>query len=292
MNLDIILQVVINGLLIGGVYALVSIGLTLLFGVVDIVNFANGEFLMLGMYITYWTWFMIGMDPIVTLFISIPILFIIGALVQKYLFKYIMGASPLTQIFLTVGLQFVLQNIVLMAFGPQLFKLKTGYSEHSIHLGASTISTPKLIAFVISIVLSILLFLFLNRTDMGKAMKAAQQDRQTAALLGINTDRIFWIAAGISAALTGAAGTAISTYNPVEPTVGSAFGLMAYITVILGSLGNLKGAVVGGLILGLAESFGIQFISADAGKLLSFSIFVLVLMIRPQGLFLGKEESI
>lgn len=290
MHLSTVLQVVINGLLIGGVYALVSVGLTLLFGVVDIVNFAHGEFLMLGMYTTYWTWSLSGMDPIVTLIVSMPVMFVVGALVQKYLFKYIMGAPSLTQIFLTVGLQFVLQNGALMIFGPQVHKLKTGYSDLAIHLGLVAVSTPQLIAFVITIILSVLLFLFLSSTDLGKAMKASQQDRHTAALIGINTDRIFWIAAGISAALTGAAGTAIIAYTPVVPTAGATFGLMAYITVILGSLGNLKGAVLGGLILGLAESFGIQFISADAGRLLSFFIFIVVMLIRPQGLFAAKES--
>lgn len=291
MDSTMLLQVLINGLLIGGIYALVSVGLTLLFGVVDIVNFAHGEFLMLGMYTTYWTWFMLGADPLLTLFVSMPVMFLVGALIQKYLFKFIMNAQPLTQIFLTVGLQLLLQNITLMIFGSNLLKVKAVYSEHVIRLGSLTISTPKLIAFVITIVLSTGLFYFLNRTDLGKAMKAAQQDRKTAMLLGINTDRIFWIAAGIAAALTGAAGTAISTYNPIEPTSGAVFGLMAYITVILGSLGNLKGAVIGGLILGLTESLGIQFISADAGKLLSFTIFVLVLLIRPQGLFAAKESE-
>ncbi len=290
MHLSTFLQVIVNGLLIGGVYALVSVGLTLLFGVVDIVNFAHGEFLMLGMYTTYWAWYAMGMDPILTLVISMPVMFLVGAVVQKFLFKYIMGAPALTQIFLTVGLQFVLQNGALMVFGPQLRKLKTGYSDQAVHLGTVNVSAPQLIAFAITITLSVLLFLFLSRTDLGKAMKAAQQDKHTAALIGINTDRIFWIAAGISAALTGAAGTAISTYTPVAPTSGAAFGLMAYITVILGSLGNLKGAVVGGLILGLAESFGIQYISADAGKLLSFSIFILVMLVRPQGLFATKES--
>ena len=290
MHLDIFLQVIVNGLLIGGVYSLVSVGLTLLFGVVDLVNFAHAEFLMLGMYTTYLVWSGTGIDPIATLIISMPVMFMVGALVQKYLFKHIMGAPALTQIFLTVGLQFVLANGALMVFGPQLHKLKTGYSDQAIHLGDINISQPQLIAFAITITLSVMLFQFLSRTDLGKAMKAAQQDKHTAALIGINTDRIFWIAAGISAALTGAAGTAISTYTPIAPTPGAAFGLIAYITVILGSLGNLKGAMVGGLVLGLAESFGIQFISADAGRLLSFFIFILVMLVRPQGLFATKES--
>lgn len=284
------MQVIINGLLIGGIYALVSVGLSLLFGVVDIVNFAHGEFLMLGMYVTYFTWSSLGADPFLTLFISMPVMFVVGVMVQKYLFKHIMKSSPLAQIFLTVGLQLFLQNAALMAFGANLLKINTNYSQYAVQLGDVTLSTPKLLAFIVTIVLSAGLFLFLNKTDMGKAMKASQQDRQIAMFMGINTNKVFLIAAGISAALTGAAGTVLSVYQPISPMAGATFGLMAYITVVLGSLGNLKGAIIGGLILGLAESIGIQFISADSGKLLAFGIFILVLLIRPQGLFAQKES--
>ncbi|MCL5046457.1 MAG: branched-chain amino acid ABC transporter permease [Actinobacteria bacterium] len=289
MGPHIFVQVIINGLVIGGIYALVSIGLTLLFGVTDIINFAHGEYLMLGMYITYFTWVVVGLDPFATMLVSAVGMFLVGALIQRYLFKHIMNAPTLAQIFLTVGLQMVLQNTALMVFGPNLRRVEPSYAEHVVKLGAITVSTPKVIAFAVAMGLSAALFVFLSKTDLGKAMKAAQQDRQVAMLMGINTDRIFMIAAGIAAALTGAAGAAISTYYPIQPTAGAIFGLMAYITVILGSLGNLKGAFVGGLILGLAESVGIQFISADAGRLLSFVIFIAVLLIRPEGLFVGRE---
>lgn len=286
---EVLIQVIVNGLLIGGIYALVSVGLTLLFGVVDIINFAHGEYLMLGMYLTYFTWLAFGVDPFLTLPISMSVMFVIGAMVQKYLFKYILNASPLAQIFLTVGLQLFLQNIVLMIFGPNILKINTNYSQHAIQFGDVTLSTTKVIAFIVAILLSVALFIFLNRTDIGKAMKATQQDRQTAMLMGINSNTIFLVAAGISAALTGAAGTVLSVYQPISPMSGATFAIMAYITVILGSLGNLKGAIIGGLILGLTEAFGIQFISADAGKLLAFSVFIIVLLIRPQGLFARKE---
>lgn len=289
MGTEIFLQVIINGLVIGGIYALVSIGLTLLFGVTDIVNFAHGEYLMLGMYITYFTWVAAGLDPFVTMVISAAGMFIVGAVIQRFLFKHIMNAPPLAQIFLTVGLQMILQNTSLMVFGSNLRRVQPSYAEHVVKLGGLSISTPKLVAFGFAMILSLALFMFLSKTDLGKAMKAAQQDRQVAMLMGINTDRIFMIAAGIAGALTGAAGAAISTYYPIQPTAGAMFGLMAYITVILGSLGNLKGAFVGGLVLGLAESVGIQFISADAGRLLSFIIFIGVLVFRPEGLFVGKE---
>ncbi len=282
---EIVPQIIVSGLLIGGVYALVSVGLSLLFGVVDIVNFAHGEFLMLGMYTTYWIWVFSGVDPLITLIISIPVMFLTGALLMKYLFKRVIDASPLTQIFLTVGLQILLQNVALMAFSANYRTIQVVYNEIVWNIGGVTIQISRLIAFFIAILLSIILWLFLTRTDMGKAMKASQLDRETAKLMGINTDKIFMIAAGISAAITGAAGTAISTFFYVFPTVGVSFGLMAYITVILGGLGNLKGAFVGGLLIGVAEAFGVQYVGADSGLLLAFIIFIVLLTIKPQGLF-------
>jgi branched-chain amino acid transport system permease protein len=289
--MDLLLQVLINGLLIGGIYALISIGLTLLFGVVDIVNFAHGEFVMLGMYTSYWAWVLSGMDPLVTLFVSVPAMFAVGLIIQKYLFSRIMKAPPLTQIFLTVGLQLVLQNGALMAFGSMTRSINFGWRENVIKLGEFVVPANMLIGFLLSIVLAALLFLFLSKTDLGKAMKAAKLDRETAMLMGINTNRIFLIAAGISAALTGAAGTAIGMFQYVQPLAGAHFGLMAYIVVILGGLGNLKGALIGGLILGIAESFGIQYISANSGLLAAFILFLIVLMIKPNGLFSSKGAT-
>ncbi|MCY9669222.1 branched-chain amino acid ABC transporter permease [Paenibacillus alginolyticus] len=289
--MDLLMQVLINGLLIGGIYALISIGLTLLFGVVDIVNFAHGEFVMMGMYASYWTWVLSGMDPLLTLFISVPTMFLVGMIIQKYLFSHIMKAPPLTQIFLTVGLQLVLQNGALMVFGSTTRSINFIWREKIIKLGELVVPLNMLVGFVLSILLAALLFLFLSKTDLGKAMKAAKLDRETAMLMGINTNRIFLIAAGITAALTGAAGTAIGTFQYVQPLAGAHFGLMAYIVVILGGLGNLKGALIGGLILGVAESFGIQYISANSGLLAAFILFLIVLMIKPSGLFSSKGAT-
>ncbi|MBS4224185.1 branched-chain amino acid ABC transporter permease [Lederbergia citrea] len=287
--MDLLLQVLISGILIGGVYALISIGLTLLFGVVDIVNFAHGEFVMIGMYASYWTWVYTGADPILTLVISIPVMFLVGVIIQKYLFTHIMKAPALTQIFLTVGLQMVLQNGALMIFGSNTRSITFGWREATLKAGGIIIPVNMLVAFGLSLILAGVLFVFLSKTDIGKAMMAARLDRETAMLMGINTNKVFYIAAGIAAALTGAAGTAISTFQYIQPLSGTHFGLMAYIVVILGGLGNLKGALVGGLLLGIAESFGIQYISANSGLLMAFLLFIVVLIIKPKGLFSPKE---
>ncbi|MCM3113768.1 branched-chain amino acid ABC transporter permease [Neobacillus sp. MER 74] len=289
--MDLLLQVLINGLLIGGIYALISIGLTLLFGVVDIVNFAHGEFVMLGMYASYWTWVYTGADPIYTLIVSIAGMFMVGVITQKYLFSHIMKAPALTQIFLTVGLQLVLQNGALMLFGSSTRSINFSWREETLKFAGVVVPVNMLVAFCLSLVLAGILFVFLTKTDIGKAMKAAKLDRETAMLMGINTNKIFYIAAGIAAALTGAAGTAISTFQYIQPLAGAHFGIMAYIVVILGGLGNLKGAFIGGLILGIAESFGIQYISANSGLLAAFILFLVVLFIKPNGLFTAKGAA-
>lgn len=273
-----------SGLLIGGVYALVSIGLTLIFGVVKVVNFAHGEFLMLGMYATFFLWSYTGLDPLVTLLISMPLLFLIGMLTQQLLIRHILHAPELAQIFLTVGLQLILQNLALLIFSANYRSVHVPYADWTVKLGGVVLQFPRLVAFAVAVLLSLALYLFLHHTDMGKAMRAAAQDREVAMLMGINPNRVYLIALGTGAALTGAAGTVIMPFYYAFPTVGSVFGLLAFVVVILGGLGNVKGAFLGGLIVGVAESLGIQYAGADAGMLVAFAILILVLMIRPQGL--------
>lgn len=273
-----------SGLLIGGVYALVSIGLTLIFGVVKVVNFAHGEFLMLGMYITFFLWSYAGVDPLVTLLISIPLMFLVGVVVQQVLLRHILHAPELAQIFLTVGLQLILQNLALLLFSANYRSVQVPYGDWTVNLGGVVLQFPRLIAFAVALLLSAGLYAFLHRTDMGKAMRAAAQDREVAMLMGINPNRIYLIALGIGAALTGAAGTVLMPFYYAFPTVGSVFGLLAFVVVILGGLGNVKGAFLGGLIVGVAESLGIQYAGADAGMLVAFGILVMVLVFRPQGL--------
>jgi branched-chain amino acid transport system permease protein len=285
--LEIIAQAVVNGLLIGGIYALVSIGVTLIFGVVKIVNFAQGEFVMIGMYISFFLATYFGIDPLLSLLISMPALFVIGVLLQQFLIRRVLGLGDMPQIFLTFALSLLLLNLALLLFTANYRTVETPYSETAIHLGGIYVPVAKLIAFVVAMALSGILWLFLHWTDLGKAMRAAAQNRDVAMLMGINPDRVFCVAVGVALALAGAAGSLLMPFYPAYPLVGQVFVLMAFVAVVLGTLGNVTGALIASLMMGVAESLGIQFVGADSGLIVVFIMLLLTLAVRPSGLFGG-----
>ena len=281
------MQAVVDGLLIGGIYALVSIGVTLIFGVVKIVNFAQGEFVMIGMYISFFLATRLHVDPLLSLLVSMPVMFVVGMLLQHLLIRRVLGLGDMPQIFLTFALSVLLMNVALLLFTANYRTVQTPYTDASIHVGSVYISVAKLIAFVLAMALSGALTLLLRRTDIGKAMRAAAQNRDVAMLMGINTDLVFAVAVGLALALAGAAGSLIMPFYPVYPTVGQVFVLMAFVAVVLGTLGNVTGALIAGLMMGVAESLGIQFVGADSGLIVVFAMLLATLAIRPSGLFGG-----
>jgi branched-chain amino acid transport system permease protein len=276
---------VVNGLLIGGVYALVSIGVTLIFGVVKIVNFAQGEFVMIGMYISYFLATYLGMDPLLSLFVSMPVLFVAGVFIQHFLIRRVLTLGDMPQIFLTFALSLFLLNIALLLFTADYRTVETPYSEAALHIGPIYIAVAKLIAFAIAMALSAALWIFLRSTDLGKAMRAAAQNPSVAMLMGINTDRVFCVAVGVALALAGAAGSLLMPFYPAYPMVGQVFVLMAFVAVVLGTLGNVVGALIASLMMGVAESLGIQFVGADSGLIVVFVMLLATLAVRPSGLF-------
>jgi branched-chain amino acid transport system permease protein len=280
-------QAVVNGLLIGGIYALVSIGVTLIFGVVKIVNFAQGEFVMIGMYISYFLATYLGIDPLLSLAVSMPALFVVGVLLQHFLIRRVLALGDMPQIFLTFALSLLLMNFALLIFTANYRTVETPYTDTSIHLGPLYIGVAKLIAFVVAMLLSGLLWIFLHATDLGKAMRAAAQNRDVAMLMGINPDRVFCVAVGVALALAGAAGSLLMPFYPAYPMVGQVFVLMAFVAVVLGTLGNVTGALIASLMMGVAESLGIQFVGADSGLIVVFLMLLLTLALRPSGLFGG-----
>jgi branched-chain amino acid transport system permease protein len=288
--LETLAQAVINGLLIGGIYALVSIGVTLIFGVVKIVNFAQGEFVMIGMYISFFLATQFGIDPIVSLVISMPVLFVVGVLVQHFLIRRVLGQNDMPQIFLTFSLSLLIVNLSLMLLTANYRTVHTWYSDEAIHLGGLYIPLAKLFAFVLAMVLSGVLWVFLHVTDLGKAMRAAAQNRDVAMLMGINPNRVFCVALGVALALAGAAGSLLMPFYPAYPLVGQVFVLMAFVAVVLGTLGNIIGALVASLMMGVAESLGIQFIGADSGLIVVFLMLLLTLAVRPTGLAGGRAR--
>jgi branched-chain amino acid transport system permease protein len=285
--LEVLTQAVINGLLIGGVYALVSIGVTLIFGVVKIVNFAQGEFVMIGMYISFFLANSFGVDPLLSLLISMPTLFAIGVLLQHFLIRRVLALGDMPQIFLTFALSLLLMNLALLLFSANYRTVQTAYSEMSFHIGPLYFAVAKLIAFVVAMLLSAILYVFLHGTDLGKAMRAAAQNREVAMLMGINPDRVFCVAVGVALALAGAAGSLLMPFYPAYPLVGQVFVLMAFVAVVLGTLGNITGALIASLMMGVAESLGVQFVGADSGLIVVFVMLLLTLALRPNGLFGG-----
>jgi branched-chain amino acid transport system permease protein len=288
--LETVVQAVVNGLLIGGIYALVSIGVTLIFGVVKIVNFAQGEFVMLGMYISFFLATQFGIDPIASLVVSMPVLFVAGVLIQHFLIRRVLGLDDMPQIFLTFALSLLLVNLALMLFSANYRTIHTWYSDESFHLGGINIPVAKLIAFALAMLLSGALWVFLHTTDLGKAMRASAQNREVAMLMGINPNRVFCIALGVALALAGAAGSLLMPFYPVYPLVGQIFVLMAFVAVVLGTLGNVIGALVASLMMGVAESLGIQFVGADSGLIVVFLMLLLTLAFRPNGLAGGRAR--
>jgi branched-chain amino acid transport system permease protein len=282
-----IAQAVVNGLLIGGIYALVSIGVSLIFGVVKIVNFAQGEFVMIGMYISFFLATTFGIDPLVSLSVSMPTLFVIGVLLQHFLIRRVLALGDMPQIFLTFAVSMLLLNLALLLFTANYRTVETSYSEVAIQIGGIYVALAKLIAFVVAMLLSALLWLFLHTTDLGKAMRAAAQNRDVAMLMGINPDRVFCVAVGVALALAGAAGSLLMPFYPAYPMVGQVFVLMAFVAVVLGTLGNISGALIASLMMGVAESLGIQFVGADSGLIVVFGMLLLTLALRPSGLFGG-----
>jgi branched-chain amino acid transport system permease protein len=286
MSGEVLVKAVVNGLLIGGIYGLVSIGVSLIFGVAKFVNFAQGEFLMLSMYGTYWLWVALGLDPLASVLITVPLMYGFGLLVQQTLFRRLIGGSDLPQIFLTFALSLLLTNLALVAFKGDVRTVTAPYTDATLNIAdVIFISYTRLFAFAMSVLLTAGLGLFLTRTDLGQAMRAAAQDREVAMLVGIDPDHVYRMAVGLASALAAASGTLIMPFFVVHPHVGTSFGLLAFAVVILGTLGEVRGAFLAGLLIGVAESLGIQFIGADSGRIVVFLVLLLTLIFRPSGLF-------
>jgi branched-chain amino acid transport system permease protein len=285
-------QVVISGLLLGGIYAVISIGLTLIFGVTRIINFAHGEFLMLAMYGTFWLFSLYAIDPYVSLLIMIPAMFLVGLAAQRAVIQPILGAAPLMQIFATVGLSVAMQNGALLVWHADYRTIRTSYSTSVLEVFGLAVSIPRLAAFGVAVLMALGFFLLFKYTYLGKALRAVAQDRRSAMLMGINVQRIYLLSFGIGTACVGVAGAMLMPMYYTFPTVGTYFVLTAFVVVVLGGMGSMTGACVGGLIIGVIEAFSGFLIAPALKEAVYFVIFILVLLFRPSGLFgqRGAEE--
>jgi branched-chain amino acid transport system permease protein len=285
--MELIIQTLIYGLLIGGLYGIIGIGMTLIMGVLGIINLAHGQIMMVAMYITWVLWRYAGLDPYFSIFITIPAVFFLGQAISKYLLYPLIKKEsilPENQVLMTVGIGMVLVELARAIFSSNYRSVRTGYSDSVIHIGQISLSVPLLIAFIISIILTIGLFILLMKTDLGRSIRATAQDKEAAILMGISPRKITILTFGIGSALVGVAGVLLLPVYYLYPDVGPIFTVKAFVITILGGLGSPIGAIAGGLVLGIAETFGATYLSMGYRDAVGLVIFLVVLVFLPNGL--------
>jgi branched-chain amino acid transport system permease protein len=290
VTLDLILQAIATGILLGGVYSLICTGLTLTFGVMRIINFAHGEFLMVAMYASFFFSQAFHTEAYTAILLVVPGLFIFGVLVFQLLVRPVLAAEPLNQMLLLVGLSLVLQNGALALFSPDTRSVQSALLYSKVELGEIIIGVPKLIAFAASIAVTFALYWLLRSTELGRQIRAAASDREAAALMGINVNRVNLIAFGIGIATLGIAGPVMLPIFYIVPNIGSFFILIAFVVVVLGGIGNFMGALVASFVVAITESLGALFMPGSTAPVLPFLLFILVLLFKPEGLFGAKPQ--
>ncbi len=289
MDPYILLAAAINGLLMGGIYTLVASGLTLIYGVLHIINFAHGSMLMLAMFGVYFLLTKAGVDPYLALLVMVPGMYGLGYLLYRHMIGKLSLGRDENILLITLGLSILIENLALMFFKGDSRTISLAYSDKMIELGPLLLGVPKVVSFVAAMVLCGLLGLFITRTDTGKAIRAVAKERMGARLVGIDVDRIFAVSFGIGLATLGAAACLLMPIFYVSPSSGHVFVIVAFTVVVLGGMGSFLGAVIGGLIVGLTESFGGLFLGESLGQIGISLIFILILLFRPSGLFGDKR---
>ncbi len=281
------MQTLVSGFLKGGLYALIGIGMTLIMGVMGIINLAHGQLMMVSMYITYSLFALFGVDPYVSLAVSVPAIFILGVAIQKFFLNPLMKIDtilPENQVLMTVGIGMALTEIMRFIFTSDYKSIQTSYSKTTLLMGNISFSLPLLIDFFIAVILTGALFYFLKHTDTGRSIRATAQDRDAAILMGVNAERITSITFGLGAGLVAAAGTMLMPVFYLFPDIGGPFTRKAFVICILGGLGSSVGAIFGGITLGLVEAFGATYIGMEFADMIGLIIFFLVLLVLPGGL--------
>ena len=281
---DQLLQQIVNSLLIGSVYALVAIGLTLIWGVMNVLNFAHGDFLMIGMFIAFWCYTLFKLDPLLSIPICAALLFLLGVGVYRFIISKVMKGPGLAQLVVTFGVSIFLANLAVMLWTPDFRLIEKPLLAGTWSLGSIQLSIPKFAASVGSVVVSAAVFLFLKKTRTGKAILAVEMNRDAALLMGINTERINSLSFGIGSALVGVAGAFLSMYYYIYPQVGGLFGLISFCIVALGGFGSIEGAFIAGILIGLVQTLGGYFFDPAYKYALVFLVYLITVWIRPQGL--------
>jgi branched-chain amino acid transport system permease protein len=288
MDLQIFMQTIVNGLFTGGIYALVAIGLTMIYGVMIILNFAHGEFLMLGMYVAYWAFTLFGIDPYLAAPIAALLIFGLGALIQVGLVQRVLAAHSLNQIILLLGVSTLIIGLVQFFWTAEPRAIHVSYETSVIALAGLRFSVPRMVAFFSAMLIAVGLFIFLQYTATGKAIRAVSQSRDAATLMGINVKFIYLLTFGIGAAVTAVGGALLTPNYKMIPNIGQSFSVIAFVVVVLGTMGNFLGAFLGGLIIGVVEAFAGFLLGGDVKIIASMLVFILILLFKPAGLF-GKK---
>ncbi len=286
-------QATVSGLLIGGVYALIALGLNIVFGTMRVINFAQGALLMAAMFIVYWLWELGGVHPYLSPLVTVPVLFGLGYLIQGAIVSPLLARErarePMSVLLATLGLALVLENLALLFFSADFKTVQTDVSLATFKLGGLIVSVPRLVGLGAMALTCLGLYLFFTRTDLGRAVRATGQDREAARLMGIDDFRIYGVAYALSAALMGVAAAVLVPFFYVHPGVGTSFLLKVFVIVVLGGLGSMPGAAVGGILVGLIEGIVALYVQAAVAQIVLFGVFVTILLARPSGL-LGVER--
>lgn len=290
MDPTLIGQALLNGVLTGGVYSLMAIGLTLIFGVMRVVNFAHGDMMVWGMYLTWLLATRAGIDPYVGFSVSAAALFVFGIVVERGLVDRIIEAPHEMQILLMLGVALVLENGALMMFGPEPQRVRSSLTLATLWLGPLFFDVARLVTFAVAIGLTLALYLFLFRTDLGATIRAAADNPYGALVIGADVPRVYATAFGVGAGCVGAAGGLVAPFLPFQPSFGLSASVTSFNIVIIGGMGSLSGAFLGGLLVSVAESLGAVLLAPSLKELVSFSLLIIVLLLRPAGIF-GKTPA-
>lgn len=282
-----LIQVLFEGIVMGGILALLAMGIALVWGVMNVLSFSQGEFMMLAMYLTLAFKQYFGLDPLMSLPLVMILMFGFGILIYRLLIHKALKGPILSQRLITFALGMVLTNGMLMLVGGQYKNITDLLLEGSVQIGPLIINREKLVPLAGSLTITMLLFLFMNRTKVGKAIRATAQDKDAAMLMGISADKMYMIAFGISSAIAGAAGCLLTYYYYISPTIGASFLIFGFIAVCLGGFGSIEGAFVGGLIMGVIDLFTGTYLSVSYKYFAVCVIFMLIVSFKPKGLF-GK----
>ncbi|MHC1728924.1 MAG: branched-chain amino acid ABC transporter permease [Syntrophobacteraceae bacterium] len=284
--METLIQVMLDGMLNGMLYALVAVGLCLIWGVMDVINFAHGEYLMVAMYVSYWLGHLAGVDPLVSTVAAGAFIFILGALTYKLIIRYTVGKPPLAALLATFGLAMLLKNFCLNRFSPNFRILSnTWLGDKTFQLGPIIVPVPQLVAGILALTVVGLIFLMIRSTRFGWAIQATAMDREAAELMGINTERIYILVFGIGGATVGIAGGLMPTYLAVHPEVGTMFGLIAFVCVAMGGFGSIPGAFLAALLIGFVEALGGFYIAPVFKYVAVFGLYLTVVFLRPKGIF-------